>query len=288
MADQQTTWTESEERRRTHWGIFILDRAVSAGSRKPSALPDPSPSAILPCDDDGWDAGDLARCLMRPLSSPLSDPVSPFARTVQAAVALSKATAYVRTHHDLVAVSAATDVAAALALAEEISRLAGTLDDNLEAPSRRRALAPARAFAWGALLAVLDAHCCPESLLGGPGRVDGARVKTADELALQVRSVEGMSRVSVRVQQFGAALVVSDEGDHNEEERVSPFVLDCMYCAQATFHWLFREGGSGEVGRSLEDLHRTMVVLSKRWRLAGEYLAMEIYHDVNARVRQGL
>ncbi|KAK7221390.1 hypothetical protein V2G26_009393 [Clonostachys chloroleuca] len=51
---QATTWTEAEERRRVWWSIYILDKLVSAGSRRRCLISDLQPDARLPVDDEAW------------------------------------------------------------------------------------------------------------------------------------------------------------------------------------------------------------------------------------------
>jgi hypothetical protein len=50
----QTTWTGVEERRRTWWAIFILDRVISLGSRRRFSCPDPKETDVLPANDSAW------------------------------------------------------------------------------------------------------------------------------------------------------------------------------------------------------------------------------------------
>ncbi|KAK0729307.1 hypothetical protein B0T21DRAFT_292626, partial [Apiosordaria backusii] len=49
-----TTWTESEERRRVWWAVYILDRFICLGNKKRFCMPEPDDSLILPVDDKAW------------------------------------------------------------------------------------------------------------------------------------------------------------------------------------------------------------------------------------------
>jgi hypothetical protein len=53
-SNEQTTWTEAEERRRVWWGIYTLDRVIALGSRGRFSAPEPVETASLPVDDTAW------------------------------------------------------------------------------------------------------------------------------------------------------------------------------------------------------------------------------------------
>lgn len=52
----QTQWfeTDEEERRRSWWAVFILDRLMSVGSKRPCAISRPQEDTKLPMHDDSW------------------------------------------------------------------------------------------------------------------------------------------------------------------------------------------------------------------------------------------
>ncbi|CAI6080375.1 unnamed protein product, partial [Clonostachys chloroleuca] len=49
-----TSWIEIEERKRTWWALFALDRLSVTGNERSYALPPPTREARLPGDDDSW------------------------------------------------------------------------------------------------------------------------------------------------------------------------------------------------------------------------------------------
>ena len=52
----------SEERRRTFWACFLLDRTVSDGKERPCIMKAPLPSALrMPGSDADWNAGRLSQ-----------------------------------------------------------------------------------------------------------------------------------------------------------------------------------------------------------------------------------
>lgn len=52
----QMQWfeTDEEERRRSWWAVFILDRLMSVGSKRPCAISRPQEEIKLPMHDDNW------------------------------------------------------------------------------------------------------------------------------------------------------------------------------------------------------------------------------------------
>ena len=67
--------------------------------------------------------------------------------------------------------------------------------------------------------------------------------------------------------------------------KVSPFMLDLMYCSMATLHWLLGENGDGINRSSLKDLKSFMELLGTRWRLSKKYVEIASFHDVSRRTR---
>lgn len=65
--------------------------------------------------------------------------------------------------------------------------------------------------------------------------------------------------------------------------KATPFALDAIYCAMATFHWVLREGGNGIMRVSLEDMKEFLRELGDRWQLSLEYLTLgELYGRTTA------
>lgn len=127
-----------------------------------------------------------------------------------------------------------------------------------------------------------DLYCCPEDLLTtGPGHGSSEPLpKTPASLALQVRAVSGIRSASLSVRDAAVEVLLEFCVLPSNLARVSPLVLDALYAAMATLHWLWKEGGEEGVGRALEDVKRGLARLDMRWRLARDYLGMERYHDV--------
>ncbi|KAB5578635.1 hypothetical protein GE09DRAFT_1090501 [Coniochaeta sp. 2T2.1] len=140
-------------------------------------------------------------------------------------------------------------------------------------------LLPPHFLTFSSLILLYDLYCCPEDLLtSGPGS-SSEIPKTAASLHLQVRAVTGIRSVSLAVRDAGVELLEFVMLPANLA-KVGPLVLDSLYAAMATLHWLWKESGEEEVGRALEDVKRTLARLDMRWRLARDYLGLERYHDV--------
>ncbi|KAJ9151976.1 Regulator of drug sensitivity 1 [Pleurostoma richardsiae] len=319
---QCTTWTESEERRRVWWAVFILDRVISLGSKKMCACEEPLDTYILPVDDIGWDEGDMTRCLQRPILTDISEPQSPFARLAQACLLISRALRHCReAKRGTLKKSGGSDVREATALTESLSQLCHILDDELAAKSSNPTssgaetatgflpsspdpppssalffslLAP-RCLALSAVVMILDIYSCPETQRDGPhGDYGEAGALSPERLVMQVQAIDGLREASEKIRGIGRSLAAaclspspspSAGGAAGGEgasglDRVSPLALDAVYCALATFHWLWKEGGDAATEAATQDVRACLSVVSTRWRLAAEYLVIEEHHDV--------
>lgn len=138
-------------------------------------------------------------------------------------------------------------------------------------------LAP-RCLVWSALFLHLDSYCCPEKLGNEPGYPLTGNAKTPEEQLLQVNATLVVRSISD--QAHYAALRIAQILDgclqtQGNFRRISPFVLDALYCTMATFHWVLREGGDDTIRLSLQDVKKCLRGLGEGWPLALEYLALE-------------
>ncbi|OJJ67674.1 hypothetical protein ASPBRDRAFT_47715 [Aspergillus brasiliensis CBS 101740] len=273
-----TTWTELEERRRVWWAIYILDRSISLGSRRRFCLPEPADTDGLPVDDDAWDLGDVASIIQYPVTTPFfCAPISPFARLCQSAMFISRAAI----HRSDSQTGLADQITAALRLTEDLgtfsSLLAGEMDSSPN--GYLRLLAP-QCLTWSALFLLLDNYCCPEKLDNEPGYATSGDVKEPDELAAQIQATLVVRNISDQAHKMATNVMdlISHQLRSDQMGKVSPFVLDALYCSMVTFQWIYREGGDEKARGRLADIEACMGRLSERWKLASEYLALnEIY-----------
>lgn len=176
------------------------------------------------------------------------------------------------------------------------------------------AYATARSVVWSAAITVLDLYSCPEHMrpVSGAGRAEnGAPFRGEAELAMQVEAINGLKLAGASVKGVAAELLralredearrrrgpwdldldlrgagytsqgkgVDMSGGMDESvrmaDRISPLSLDAAYGGMATFHWLWRENGDPEMKAGLDMMKEYLEEVGKRWRLAGEYLAVE-------------
>lgn len=91
-------YAEQEERRRTFWSIYLLDRLATCGRARPPAILDASCQLQLPCDEISWRTGvwkqtlTLQQLSHRTLSPP--EQQGPFGHVVAMAYTLSRGAQY--------------------------------------------------------------------------------------------------------------------------------------------------------------------------------------------------
>lgn len=158
------------------------------------------------------------------------------------------------------------------------------------------ALAAPRRLVWSAIVLVLD---------GTGSNPDGAVVKQPALRATQVHTIDGLTREADRVRGFARELVALASGStpspmssatHPSSGRglsdsgsagaglmgqIPALVMDALYCAMATYHWLWRESGDEAMEVGLRDVKVSLGALAGRWVLATCYLGMEQQHDIS-------
>ncbi|KAL5360776.1 hypothetical protein BJX96DRAFT_165418 [Aspergillus floccosus] len=265
------------ERRRVWWAIYILDRTISLGSRRRFCLPDPADTDVLPVDDDAWDLGDVANIINYPVTTPFFTPISPFSRLCQSALFISRATLY-RSNSQA---GLADQITAVVSLTEELSTFSSILTEEMDSSTDGylRLLAP-QCLTWSALFLLLDNYCCPEKLSNELGYTTSGHAKGSDDLAAQIQATLVVRNISDQAHRTTTNVmdIISNLLRNDQMGKISPFVLDALYCSMMTFQWVYREGGDEEAKGRLADIEACMGRLSGRWKLASEYLALgEIY-----------
>ncbi|KAH7343130.1 hypothetical protein BKA66DRAFT_479116 [Pyrenochaeta sp. MPI-SDFR-AT-0127] len=277
---QSTTWTEVEEKRRVWWAIFILDRLISMGNRRPCSLSGPSLEAKLPVDDEIWDSGNYSHARISTISASYQMSQSPFARLCQAATYLDRALSLVQAN-----VPIGSNIVKITALAEEVRHFCITVDSptGTYQDATFIALLSARCVARSALFVLLDKYTCPEQLREEPGYVISAKAKMETELEMQTYAANIVQQVSMDVSML--ADEISAVTNLDIESRLSPFVTHVVYCTIATFHWYSGENGSEEYQINADKLDAFLGKINLRWRLAGEYHALGKHWKVSERAR---
>ncbi|KAH7030594.1 uncharacterized protein B0I36DRAFT_408668 [Microdochium trichocladiopsis] len=91
-----STWTEAEERRRTWWAVYIVEKMIGVAfdgtlTCRGGVCSEPTPRTPFPCEDLLWESGEMVPSSEARLAlAPYSDPQSPFARLCQAAMLASR------------------------------------------------------------------------------------------------------------------------------------------------------------------------------------------------------
>ncbi|KAM5349562.1 hypothetical protein ACJ41O_006067 [Fusarium nematophilum] len=266
---QPTTWTEVEERRRTWWAVFILDRVIVMGNRRPSVLAPPSPDDRLPVDDDAWSAGDRS-AIGHPVSTHHSTHQGGFARLCQAALLVDRALVVARPQR-----SPSSSTMA------EITVLG---DDAISFCTIQQAVMSGQGIAAGnigplclaisALFIVLDLLTCPEKLGPGAGYTLDGRAKSEEEVSMQRYALPIIERTSLQVHEMSVGLRSQLEAQEDRFQFLSgvcPFILDSMYCTAVTFHWYAGESGDRLHQSRAADLEACLEDLGVRWRLGRAY-----------------
>ncbi|EME46578.1 hypothetical protein DOTSEDRAFT_70550 [Dothistroma septosporum NZE10] len=260
MLPRPNTWTEQEERRRVWWSTIILDRFVNIGHRrKPFASSDPSLDTMLPTDDSSWDRGQMLAAAPLALSASQTIRAAPFARTCQASHLLGKVVRHLNDKN------LPTDYryTEALQLHRTLQALSSVLPGEAaeDDPSQRPTLCTSMAICYSALLMLYDAYSCTEKIVeSGP----------EEQLVMQKVSIDGLSEVSTQVVHL--ARRVRDFIEKAGPERVSPLVIDSLYQAAANYAWYVRESSSPECQERLQEIKEVLIILDRRWKVAGEYL----------------
>ncbi|KAK4181702.1 hypothetical protein QBC36DRAFT_317062 [Triangularia setosa] len=316
-----TTWTESEERRRLWWAIYILDRFICLGNKKRFCLPEPEDSFVLPVDDKAFDEGNptLSHSHL-PFSNPhITTPnLSPFTRLVQSALLLSRTLSHLRTviHANVNNRPIPFSHAFVSSLTNDLVTFTHTIQSEISSsppsnpsppwgesssttlstpssststfippspPSPTISLLPSLSLTLSTLILLFDTYCTPENQHLGPSPMPGSEAPP-----LQSQEHVQFARQSMqglRETSLKIREVSLELLDllvlPSQERKLSPLCLDSLYASMATLHWLWKEGGAQDIREALEDVRRCISRTSMRWRVAREYLEIIKRQDVS-------
>ncbi|KAH8813234.1 hypothetical protein F5884DRAFT_787818 [Xylogone sp. PMI_703] len=261
LLGRPATWTEQEERKRTWWGVLVVDRMISTGGQSHILTnQEPRDSDPLPVDDTAWDEGNMTQGILKTLSSPYVEPVAPFPRLCQASHLLGKTFA----HHEAKFPSDKEQYDDATHIFDRATSLVQTIQEESASSGDVITLSSALAVAFSSISAICDPYSCPRLQTGGPEL-------TGDAAEAQLRALNGLKRVSQQIQEFSeqlnSAMPLAQDID-----KVSPFIMDALYCGAASHAWWVRESGDANSQLSLDSLRNNLRRLGGRWRNAAEYL----------------
>ncbi|KAK7743343.1 hypothetical protein SLS62_010666 [Diatrype stigma] len=309
----KATWIEVEERRRTWWAVYIMDKIVSLGSRKRPLYSDPPLNEILPVEDAAWDLGDIGGAIQGTLSSPFREPQSTFGRLCQGSLLASRILELSKRLKDTCGLNCGGqfDYSEVTSLVDSTHELSTSIQAEVAArPASYFGLIPAQCLAYSVMMKALSLICSaaeastdtsasglPPSMEMGMGMHAWAAAGENNNVpSLQQTAAYSESRrkaVSEQVRDLAKDLLVIIGGcAEGEMVKTSPFVLDAMYSAATVSQTAWKSGaGAGSDPSTGETSHTTtrelLARLSDRWRLGVEYLNALDQHGVNAVLGQG-
>ncbi|RDW73170.1 fungal specific transcription factor-containing protein [Coleophoma cylindrospora] len=253
------TWIDQEERRRTWWGVLVIDRIVSIGSQTHiMTSQEPNEGDPLPVDDAAWDEGEMGHAYQRSVGGDVTDTVAPFPRLCQAYIMLGK----VFMNHKADNSPDTSKFSQASQLYLEISVLARKITEEAAQAADYLSFAAPMALTFSALCTICEVYSCPTS---------ADISKTPEAAAMQVQALDGLKTVSRSIVDFAEKVNLATQ--HPQDlDRVSPLVMDALYSAAANNAWLVRENGDENSQMALESLRHCLRRLGARWRNAAEYL----------------
>ncbi|KAF2108350.1 hypothetical protein BDV96DRAFT_692724 [Lophiotrema nucula] len=260
------SWTESEERRRTWWGVIMVDRYICIGTGGPFACPDTKPEDLLPVEESSWDLGEPTLIQSLAISSSVDIPASPFTRACQATHLLSRVLQHIQEKH--------SDVEAYY---EEAKQLHLVLDafssaimhkfDSAHDPGNPEAqlrLLSAIGICRSAQIALYDHYTCALfDVNGGMG--------TPAQLSMQQLALAGLKSICTAMSVLAQQMC---EWINNgvDPSQINPFVCNSLYAAAMNYSWYIRETRQLELDTPLSVILATLRALGSRWTVAREYV----------------
>lgn len=96
---EQFSFAEQEERRRTFWSTYLIDKLISCGRSRPLAILDDDCNVLLPCDEETFQKNEWKKSWtldqLRSWDTKLTESPSPFALVILMASILGSCTSYV-------------------------------------------------------------------------------------------------------------------------------------------------------------------------------------------------
>ncbi|RYP43048.1 hypothetical protein DL768_010106 [Monosporascus sp. mg162] len=279
------TWIEMEERRRTWWAVYILDKLVAIGSRKRPLSTEPSANEMLPVADSAFEAGDISAAVQGTVSTPFTEPQSPFSRLCQGAMLVSRALDHARRAELRKLNGELGDAVDVGNLADSAWSLFVSIQRELVAqPAAYFSLVPAQCMALSAAATTLTMYAAGDAQVGGFATAGIPGLEGCDNgLSLRMTALEGLRKTAARARDLARDLSAMTARDE-EAVKTSPLILGAVYSAAAETFFLagpalessWKDGSNGGddllATTTTEAVRKCLARLSPRWRLAGEYL----------------
>ncbi|KAI1259209.1 fungal-specific transcription factor domain-containing protein [Xylariaceae sp. FL1019] len=274
------TWVDAEERRRTWWAVYILDKIVCLGSGKRSLCCEPARNEMLPVSDEAWDSGDASLAVQYTISSPSTDLQSPFARLCQVAMFLGETLKHCQDARILASRREPPNRGDASSLIETAFGFSMSLHTEVIAqPKRYFSIVPTHCLIYSALFKIISTHSPDLSCVPAP--IPGLRDSPwpNDTLATQIMAIEAKKKTVAGMHQMASDIntCTSHKGDL---ARVSPFVLDALYDIGVAYSWWTEQDHECASATSLEMVKKCLVRIGGRWGLSSEYLTLLEQHEM--------
>jgi hypothetical protein len=226
----------------------------------PLAAPTLLQGTLLPCAETSWNAGKIG--INEPLFSSSFNThveIGSFASACQASHILGLVLRHRDDHGDTV-----TDPQFRLSEAQRLHKMLVALTTHLtqraqsNISSEEGSTQVALTLCFSARMILYNLYACNEHVLEGQSRL-------AEETEMQWISFNGLKEVSQSV-----ALHISELA--NSSIPTSPLVCHCLYQASEELAWFIKEDNDDDMASSLSVIVKFLMSMSKRWRIAGEFL----------------
>ncbi|KXH60905.1 hypothetical protein CSAL01_07204 [Colletotrichum salicis] len=291
-----TLWfeTDDEERRRSWWAVFILDRLMSVGSKRPCAVLRPQEDMKLTMLDDDWESPEYDVLVDYEYDWYLEIPAerSGFSRLCEAALLTDHALILSRIEGTL----DQAHIEDIIIHSKQILEWIDTVDQESKSPASTdltlRLIGPRLAARSALFLCVKKLTLWVKVTPDGKFLVKSHHKDEAESRELkkiQKCSARVVWQASLDVRNIAKALsnqLFDGENSIGNLAIISPFIFDAVYNASANVHRLSDDGGASQACHSdIVGLTTLLDELSMRWRSAGEYRKMCEKHLVTT---QGL
>jgi hypothetical protein len=258
-----TSWCELEERRRTWWGVIMLDRYINIGTgSNVFACADARPGDLLPMDEASWDLGEPALVQSLAVSSSTDIAASPFTRASQAAHLLSRILKHISETHD--------DYQIYYKEAEQLHFILSSFgaaltqeSDYCENSTARLPLLTAVGICFSTKMALYDHYSCAEvDMNGGVG--------TDAQLTMQYMALKGIKSAVSDIHSLAHALISMTDGGTGVRS-ISPLVCNCLYAAGMYLYWHVRESPRVEKKVQFDLIMKALRRMGTVWWIASKF-----------------
>ncbi|OHE98358.1 hypothetical protein CORC01_06354 [Colletotrichum orchidophilum] len=282
LLGEPTLWfeTDEEERRRSWWAVFILDRLMSVGSKRPCALSRPQEDMKLPMHDDKWESRNYDKnwefdYQIYPI---IAAELSGFSRLCEAALFTDRALVLSRVEGIL----DQTHLENVICVSRKIQKWIDIIDQESNSPSRPdldlRLMGPRFAARSALFLCLKKLTFRVKITPDGPQILDlqnEVDSENHEAYKIQLCAARVVWQASLDVRNLAKAFsdqLFDGQNPIGNLGIISPFVLDAVYNASANLHRLSDHKDANQAYHSdILSLATFLDELSMRWRSAGEY-----------------